>query len=78
MAHGLSCSVACGIFLDQGSNLRPLHWQVDSYPLHHQGSPALVLLVLHLMAEAMYAATKQVPEVLGWSSASDETMSPTH
>ena len=24
-AHGLSCSVACGIFLDQGSNLYPLH-----------------------------------------------------
>ena len=30
VAHGLSCSVACGIFLDQGSNLCPLHWQVDS------------------------------------------------
>ena len=25
-----SCSVARGIFLDQGSNLCPLHWQVDS------------------------------------------------
>ena len=30
VAHGLSCSVACGIFLDQGSNLCPLHWQADS------------------------------------------------
>ena len=30
VAHGLSCSTACGIFLDQGSNLCPLHWQVDS------------------------------------------------
>ena len=39
MAHGLSCSAACGIFLDQGLNLYPLHWQADSYPLHHQGSP---------------------------------------
>ena len=27
---GLSCPVVCGIFLDQGSNPRPLHWQVDS------------------------------------------------
>ena len=27
---GLSCLVACGIFLDQGLNLWPLHWQVDS------------------------------------------------
>ena len=39
VAHGLSCSVACGIFPDQGSNLCPLHWQADSQPLHHQGSP---------------------------------------
>ena len=30
VAHGLSCSAACGIFLDQGSNLCPLHWQADS------------------------------------------------
>ena len=37
--QGLSCSVACGIFLDQGLNSRPLHWQTDSYPLHHRGSP---------------------------------------
>ena len=26
VAHGLSCFWVCGIFLDQGSNLRPLHW----------------------------------------------------
>ena len=25
VAHGSSCSAACGIFLDQGSNLCPLH-----------------------------------------------------
>ena len=30
VAHGLSCSMACGIFPDQGSNPRPLHWQADS------------------------------------------------
>ena len=29
-AHGFSCSVAWGIFPDQGSNPCPLHWQVDS------------------------------------------------
>ena len=28
--HGLSCLEACGIVLDQGLNLCPLHWQVDS------------------------------------------------
>ena len=31
VSHGLSCSKACGIFLDQGSNLCPLHWQGDSF-----------------------------------------------
>ena len=30
VAHRLICSTACRIFLDQGSNLCPLHWQVDS------------------------------------------------
>ena len=39
VAHGPSCSAACGIFPDQGSNPCPLHWQVDSQPLRHQGSP---------------------------------------
>ena len=39
VAHGPSCSGACGIFPDQGSNPCPLHWQVDSQPLRHQGSP---------------------------------------
>ena len=24
---GLNCFVACGIFVDQGSNLSPLHWK---------------------------------------------------
>ena len=28
--HGLSCSTACGIFLDEGLNLCPLNWQLDS------------------------------------------------
>ena len=39
VAHRPSCSVACGIFPGQGSNPCPLHWQADSQPLHHQGSP---------------------------------------
>ena len=36
---GLSCNAACGMFPDQGSNPCLLHWQVDSQPLRHQGSP---------------------------------------
>ena len=30
VAQGLSCSTAWGIFLDQGLNPCPLHWQTDS------------------------------------------------
>ena len=40
VAHGPSCSAACGVFPDQGSNPCPLHWQADSQPLRHQGSPS--------------------------------------
>ena len=39
VVEGLSCITACEIFLDQGLNLCLLHWQVDSLPLSHQGSP---------------------------------------
>ena len=35
----LSCSLACGIFPDQESNLCFLHW-----PLSHQGGPLLLFL----------------------------------
>ena len=41
VAHGPSCSTAHGILPDQGLNPCPLHWQADSQPLRHQGSPAL-------------------------------------
>ena len=44
VAHGPSCSTACGIFPDQGSNPCPLPWQADSQPLRHQGSPAVILI----------------------------------
>ena len=45
VAHGPSCSAACGILPDQGSNPCPLHWQADSQPLRHQGSPEIFSLV---------------------------------
>ena len=46
VAHGPSCSVACGILPDQGSNPCPLHWQADSQPLRHQGSSYVFLIVV--------------------------------
>ena len=42
-AHRLSCSVASGILLDQGSNLCPL-WQADSYPLYQLKGKSLFLI----------------------------------
>ena len=61
MTRGLSCSTACGIFPDQGSNPYPLHWQADSQPLRHHGSPSahflsalfvfLVFIELHELHE---------------------------
>ena len=43
VAHGPSCSAACGILPDQGSNPCPLRWQADSQPLRHQGSPGFII-----------------------------------
>ena len=61
MHHRLSCSEACGIFPDQGSNPSPLHWPADSYPLCHQGSPYLNLLMAaylcHLQEHYTYTLT---------------------
>ena len=41
MAHGFSCR----IFLGQRSYPRLLHWQADSLPLSHQGSPQYTFLL---------------------------------
>ena len=38
VAHQPRCSVACGIFPDQGSNSHLLHWQAHSSPLEPQRS----------------------------------------
>ena len=63
VAHGLSCSAACGIFPDQGSNPCLLHWQADSQPLRRQGSPNSSLFYsLHFCRQIVtIAAGKQQP-----------------
>ena len=53
VAHGPSCSVACGIFPDQGSNPCPLHRQADSQPLCHQGSTTPPILNCHLLTSIL-------------------------
>ena len=82
VAHGPSRSSACGIPPDQGSNPCPLHWQADSQPLRHQGSPLILFyflffvivllfffsfLLLHHMACGILAPRLGVrPELLWW------------
>ena len=40
----LTCSVPCGIFLDQGLNPCPLHWQADSSTVPPRKSNKLLFL----------------------------------
>ena len=42
--HGLSCTAACRIFLDQGLNPCLLHWQADSFTSEPPGKPKLHLI----------------------------------
>ena len=44
-----SCSKACGIFPDQGSNPCPLYWKEDSLPLSHQGSTNILFSLLMVL-----------------------------
>ena len=59
MAHRLICPVACGIFPNQASNLCLLHWQMDSLPLRHQGSPYKRIFKLAAAAAAATAKSLQ-------------------
>ena len=79
VAYGPSCSAACGIFPDQGSNPRPLHWQADSQPLRHQGSPLFLFIytlhfyIIHIFCREvrnnlMKEERKEAEDVLPWAS----------
>ena len=69
VAHGPSCSAACGIFPDQGSNPCPLHWQAGSQPLHHQGSPGHFLRCPHTAGAHKEASstTLRKPTLCSWT-----------
>ena len=59
VTHGLSCSTAWGIFLDQGSNPCLLHWQVDSYPRNNPGRLRIILnlvlvIPIHILKHLLY------------------------
>ena len=53
VAHGLCYSSVCGIFLDQGLNQCPLHWQVDSCPPCHACLPAKSLQLCPTLCNPM-------------------------
>ena len=57
VAHGLSCPEGCGIFLEHGLNPCPLHWQADSCPLHHQGSPMYCFIFWHKLPVSLQTNT---------------------
>ena len=50
-AHGPRCFAAYGVFLDQGSNPCPLHWQTDSY---HCTTRESVLSIFDSVAHSAY------------------------
>ena len=54
MVNSLSCSMAHGICLDQGSNLCLLHWQVDSLPLSDKGSPSVDFLMIGILTDMIF------------------------
>ena len=63
VAHGPSCSAACGIFPDQGSNPCALHWQADSQPLRHQGSPRALSIARILTFIFCYISNHCHPDI---------------
>ena len=55
---GLRCSLACGIFLDQGWNQCLLKWEAASLPLSHQESPQLNFC--YLVFVSFYSLSREV------------------
>ena len=49
-----------GIFSDQGLNPRPLHWQGDSQPLHHQWSPKTFIYYMTGFVPAVLHSSTQL------------------
>ena len=76
--HGVSCSMACRIFPDQGSDERLLHWQADSsderllhwqadsLPPSHHGSPYLLHSAKWVYTKVLSVARRRGRPVQGW------------
>ena len=59
VANGLSCPRTCGIFLDQRLNPCLLHWQADSQPLDHKGSPRNHCFIFPFSASLVFSWAAQ-------------------
>lgn len=56
-------SATCGFFPDRGLNPCLLHWQVDSLPRNHQGSPLLTLTQdCHIINEQLQSSLNSSPQ----------------
>ena len=55
VSRRLSCSTACGVFLDSGLNPCSLNWQVNPEPLGHQGSPFFSSFIVCVLEKEMAA-----------------------
>ena len=62
-------SMACGIFLNQGSNSCLLQWQAGSLPLSHQGSPSMEHFI-HYCCDAEYFWKLHSLYCLSWNEGS--------
>ena len=76
VAHGLSCSTARRIFLDQGSNPCLPHWQADSSPLSTREALSYFLILICLisfsyiivLARTSQLALNEAEDVRRWHS----------
>ena len=57
VAHGPSCSTACGIFPDQGSNPCPLHWAGRFSTTAPPGKPPIMLVLMRCIQVGMRMPT---------------------
>ena len=74
VAHGPSCSAACGIPPDQGPNPCLPHRQADPQPLRHQGSPGGQIFNPSLFTDTYLAS--QILRIVGQAQVSTSSRSP--
>ena len=54
--------MTCGLFLDLGSHLCPLHWQAASCPLQCQGGPSSPSGTLHVFQQQAFPSEMEISD----------------